>query len=114
MMPYWLMLKHPLPISSGGKGRFSNPNCKRDDTNRVKDKIGIKYDDTIASDYEQSQTIACLGYVNLQDIAKWQLFREQHEWLGAIQVKLGLNSEGKQLNSRILAEYHQFLDIFGK
>jgi hypothetical protein len=31
-----------------------------------------------------------------------------------VQVKLGLNSEAKELNSRIPAEYYQSLDIFGK
>jgi hypothetical protein len=29
-----------------------------------------------------------------------------------VKVKLGLNSEAKDLNSRILTEYHQFLDVF--
>jgi hypothetical protein len=42
------------------------------------------------------------------------LFREQHDWLGMIQVNLGLNSEAKELNSRIPDEYHLFLDVFGE
>jgi hypothetical protein len=101
-------------MSSDGKARFSNPNCKRDCIKRVTEKIDIKYYDTIASAYEQCQKAACLGYVNPQDIANWQLFREQHEWLGAVKVKLGLNSEAKDLNFQIPAEYHQCLDVFGE
>jgi hypothetical protein len=31
-----------------------------------------------------------------------------------VQVKLSLNSEAKELNSRIPVEYHQVLDVFGK
>jgi hypothetical protein len=30
------------------------------------EKIDIEYDDTIASDYEEYQKAACLGYVNPQ------------------------------------------------
>jgi hypothetical protein len=52
--------------------------------------------------------------VNPQGIAKWQLFREQYEWLRAVKVKLGLSSEAKDLNSRIPTEYYEFLDIFGE
>jgi hypothetical protein len=52
--------------------------------------------------------------MNPQGIAKWQLFRVQHEWLGAVKVKLGLNFEAKDLNSRTPTEYHQFLDVFGE
>jgi hypothetical protein len=33
---------------------------------------------------------------------------------GSSQVKLGLNSEGKDLNSRGLTEYHQVLNVFGE
>jgi hypothetical protein len=43
------------------------------------EKIDIEYDDTIASDSEQCQIAACMGYVNPQGIAKWQLFKEQLE-----------------------------------
>jgi hypothetical protein len=68
----------------------------------------------MASDYEQYQKAVCLGYVKSQDIAQWQLFREQHEWLGAVKVKLGLNSEAKDLNSRIPTEYQEFLDFFSE
>jgi hypothetical protein len=49
-----------------------------------------------------------------QSRAKWQLFREQDKWLGAAKVKLGLNSEAKDLNSMIPTKYHQFLDIFSE
>jgi hypothetical protein len=101
-------------MSSGGKIRFSNPDCKRHCTKRVTEKIDNEYDDTIASDYKQCQKAACLEYVNPQGIAKWYLFREEHKWLGAIKLTLGRNSEAKELNSRIPAEYHQFLNIFGK
>jgi hypothetical protein len=52
--------------------------------------------------------------VNPQGIAKWQLFREQHEWLGAVKVKLSQSSEAKDMTSRIPTEYHQFLDVFGE
>jgi hypothetical protein len=52
--------------------------------------------------------------VNPQGIAKWQLFKEQHERLGTVKVKLGLNSEAKDLNSRIPTDYYQFLDVFGE
>jgi hypothetical protein len=107
MMPWWWMLKHPVAMSSGGKVRFKNPNCNRNCTKIATEKIDIDYDDTIASDDEQCQKAACLGYVNPQGIAKWQLFREQHEPLGAVMVKLRLNSEAKNLNSRVLTEYHQ-------
>jgi hypothetical protein len=31
-----------------------------------------------------------------------------------VKLKLALNSEVKELNSRISAEYHQFLDVFGE
>jgi hypothetical protein len=113
MIPWWWMLKHPLTMSSSGKARFKNTNCKTDCTKIATEKIDIEYDDTIASDYVQCQGAACLGYVNLQGIAKWQLFREQHERLGAVKVKLGLNSEAKDLNSRIPTEYYRFLDVFG-
>jgi hypothetical protein len=58
------MLKHPLTLSSSGKARFKNPNCKKDCTKIATAKIDIKYDDTIASDYEQCQKAACLGYMN--------------------------------------------------
>jgi hypothetical protein len=44
--------------------------------------------------------------------SQWQLFREQHEWLGAVKVKLGLSSEAKDLNSRIPTNSYQFLDMF--
>jgi hypothetical protein len=106
------MLKHLLTLSSRGNAQFKNPNCKRDCTKLATEKKDIKYDDTIASDYEQCPKVACFGYVNSQGIAKWQLFREQHEWLGAVKVKLGLSSETKDLNSRIRTDYHQFLNIF--
>ena len=114
MMPWWWMLKNPMMMSKVGKIRFSNPRCEKDCTKKVTEKIDIEYDDTIASDYEQCQKAACLGYVSPQGVAKWQLFREQHERLGAVKVKLGLNSEAKELNSRIPAEYHEFLDVFGE
>jgi hypothetical protein len=52
--------------------------------------------------------------VNPQGIAKWQLFRDQSEWLGAVKVNLGLNSEAKELNSRIATKYHQFMDVVGE
>jgi hypothetical protein len=42
------------------------------------------------------------------------LFREDHERLGAVEVKLSLNSEAKKFNSRVPTEYHQFLNIFRK
>jgi hypothetical protein len=103
MMPWWWTLRHHLTISSGGKTRFSNPNCKSDCTKRVTEKIDIEYDDTIASDNKQSQNAAYLEHVNPQGIAKWQLFRERHEWLRVVKLKLGLNSEAKELNSRIPA-----------
>jgi hypothetical protein len=64
------MLKHPWTMSSGGKVGDSNPKCKRDCTKRVMKKIDIEYDDTIASDYEQYQKAACLGYVHPQYIVK--------------------------------------------
>jgi hypothetical protein len=99
-------------MSSDGKAYFSYSNCKRDCINRVTEIIDISYDDTIASDYEQCQKAACFGYVNPQAMNKKQVFRKQHDWLGAVQSKLGLNSEAKELNSRIYAKYHQFLDIF--
>jgi hypothetical protein len=50
--------------------------------------------------------------VNFQGIPKWQLFREQHEQLGVVKVKLGLSSEAKDLNSTIATEYYQFYDVF--
>jgi hypothetical protein len=87
---------------SGGKSRFSNLNCIRDCTNRVTEKIDIEYDETIASDYEQCQKVEFFGYLNPQGIVKWQLFMEQHERLGGLQVKLSLNSEAKELKSRNL------------
>jgi hypothetical protein len=34
--------------------------------------------------------------------------------LGVVQLKLGLNSEDKELNSKISVEYLLVLDIFGK
>jgi hypothetical protein len=108
------MLKHPLTISSSGKARFKNPNCKKNCTKIATEKIDIEYDDTIASECEQCHKAVCLGYVNPQGIAKWQLFREQYEWLRAVKIKLGLNSEANDLNSRIPTEYYQFLDVFGE
>jgi hypothetical protein len=57
-------------MSSGGKARFKNLNYKSDYTKIATEKIDIKYDDTIASDYDQCQKAACLGYVNPQGIAK--------------------------------------------
>jgi hypothetical protein len=62
---------------------------KRDCTKIATEKIDIKYDDTIASDYEQCQKAACLGYVNPQGIAKWQLFRKQHEQAGSSEGQAG-------------------------
>jgi hypothetical protein len=50
--------------------------------------------------------------VNPQGIAKYQLFRESHERLGAVKVNWGLSSAAKDLNSRIATEYHQFLKVF--
>jgi hypothetical protein len=76
MMPWWWMLKHPLAMSSGGKAQLKNLNCKLDCTKITREKIDIEYDNTIVSDYEQSQKVAYVGYVNPQGIAKWQLFRE--------------------------------------
>jgi hypothetical protein len=70
------MLKHSLTISSGSNLQFSNPNCKRDWTKRITEKIDIEYNNTIASDYEQCQKAASLGYVNPQGLAIWQLLRE--------------------------------------
>jgi hypothetical protein len=70
------MLKHPLTISSGGKARFKNPNCKENYSKIATANIDIQYDDTIAFNYEQCRKAAYLGYVNPQGIAKWQLFRE--------------------------------------
>jgi hypothetical protein len=58
MMPWWWMLKYPLTISSSGKLKFKNPNYKRDCTKIAMEKIDIKYDDTIASDYDQCQKAA--------------------------------------------------------
>jgi hypothetical protein len=55
-----------------------------------------------------------MGYVNCQGIAKWQLVRELHKWLEAIKVKLGQNSNSKDLESRILSKYQKFLDMFGE
>jgi hypothetical protein len=101
-------------MSSSGKPRFKNPNYKRDCTKIATANIDIEYDDALASDYEQCQNTACLEYGNPQGIAKWQLFREQHEWLGAVKVKLGISFESKDLNSRIPTEYHQFLVVFGE
>jgi hypothetical protein len=80
----------------------------------VIEKIDIESDDTIASDYEQYQKVAYLGYVKPQGIGKWQLIREQYEWLEAVKIKLDLSSEAKDLNSRIPTEYYQVLDVFGK
>jgi hypothetical protein len=57
-------------MSGGGKARFKNPNCKRDCTKIAMEKIDIKYDDTIGSNYEQCQKAAYVGYVNPQGIAK--------------------------------------------
>jgi hypothetical protein len=108
------MHKCPLTMSSGGKAGFKNLNCKRDCTKIAMKDINIVYDDTIASDYEQCQKAACLEYVNFQDIATWQLFREQYNQLGAVKVNLGLSSEAKDLNSRIPTEYCQFLDGLGE
>jgi hypothetical protein len=79
--------------------------AKEDYTKIATKKIDIEYDDTIASNYNSYQKAACLGYVNPQGIARCQLFREQHERLGVVKVKLGLTE-------RIPTEYHQFLDIF--
>jgi hypothetical protein len=76
MIPRWWMHQHPLTLSSGGKAQFKNLNRKRDYTKIGMEKIDIKYDDTIASDYEQCQKAVYLRYVNPQGIAKWQLFRE--------------------------------------
>jgi hypothetical protein len=53
LMPWLWMLKYSLMMSSGGQAQFSNLNCKKDYTKRVTEKIDIKYDDTIASDYKQ-------------------------------------------------------------
>jgi hypothetical protein len=75
------------------------------------EKVDIVYDNIIASDYEQCLKPACLGYVNPQGIAKSQLFREQHNRLGAVIVKRGISSKAKDLESRIPTEYYQFLDI---
>jgi hypothetical protein len=66
----------------------------------------MKYDNTIASNYEQSQLGGCLGYVNLEGIAKLQLFSEEYEQLGAVKLNVGLKAEAKELNSRIPTEYH--------
>jgi hypothetical protein len=112
MKPWWWMLTDPMTMSTGGKVQFKTPNCKKSSTKIPTEKIDIEYDNTTASDYEQCQKAACLGYVNPQGIAKWQLFRKQHEQLGAVKVKLGLNSEAKDLNSRIPTEYYQCLVIF--
>jgi hypothetical protein len=79
MIPWWWMLKHPLTLSSNGKARFKNTNCKRNCIKIAIKKIDIKYDDTIAFDYEQYQKAQCLGYMNPQGIAIRQLFGEQHE-----------------------------------
>jgi hypothetical protein len=57
-------------MSSGGKARFRNPDCKRDCTKRLTEKIDIEYDKTMTCDYEQCQKAASLGYVNPQGIAK--------------------------------------------
>jgi hypothetical protein len=70
MISWYWMLKHYLTMSSGSKARFKNPNCKRDCTKIAMNKIDIKYDDTIVSDYKQCQKSVCLGYVNPQGIAK--------------------------------------------
>jgi hypothetical protein len=114
MISWWWMLKHPLTMLSGSKVRFKHPICKKDCTKIATETIDIEYNDTIASDYDQCQKAACLGYVNPQGIAKWQLFRVQHEQLGVVKVKLGLGSQAKDLTSWIPTEYHQFLDVFGK
>jgi hypothetical protein len=58
------MLKRPLTVSSGGNTRFKNPNYKRDYTKIAMTKIDIEYDNTIASDDEQYQKAADLGYMN--------------------------------------------------
>jgi hypothetical protein len=50
--------------------------------------------------------------VNPQDIAKWQLIREQHKWLGVVKIRLGLISEANELNTRVPTEYHEFFDFF--
>jgi hypothetical protein len=99
---------------SGGKIQFSTSNWKSDCTKRVMRKIDIKCDDTIASDYKLSQQAACSRYVNYHSIANYQLFWQQHEQLGVLEVKLGLNSKANELNSRIPAQKHQFLDIIGE
>jgi hypothetical protein len=58
-------------MSSGGKAQFSNPNCKKDCTKRVMEKIDFEYDDITASDYDQCHKAACLGYMNPQCLAKY-------------------------------------------
>jgi hypothetical protein len=98
------MLIHSLNISSGDKAWFSNLDCEMDWKNRGTAKIDIDYDDTLASDYEQCHQAVCLGYVKPQCMDKSQLFREQYQCRGAILVKLSLNCEAKELNSRIHAE----------
>jgi hypothetical protein len=48
----WWKLKDLLTMSSDRKQQFKNPNYKRDCSKIGMEKIAIKYDDTIASDYE--------------------------------------------------------------
>jgi hypothetical protein len=58
------------------RARFNHPNCYIDYIKIAMEKIDIEYNETIAFDSEQSQKAVCVGYVNPQEIAKWQLFRE--------------------------------------
>jgi hypothetical protein len=66
MIPWLWMLKHPLTMLTGCKACFKNSNCKRDCPKLGLETIDIEYDDSIASDSEQCQKVAIVGYVNPQ------------------------------------------------
>jgi hypothetical protein len=68
-----------LTISSSGTAQFKNRNCKMECIKIATEKMGIEYDNTLASDYEYCHTAACFEYVNSQSIVKWQLFSDQPE-----------------------------------
>jgi hypothetical protein len=114
MIRWWFMLKQPSTRSTSSNARIQNSHCNRDGTNLAIEKRDLEYNDTIASDYDQCEKPGCLGYVNSQGRPNWQLVRERHEWLQAVKIKLGLNFEAKDLNSRIPTKYRRFLHVFGE